>query len=494
MKKSIGKNYIYNVIYQMFILLVPLITTPYISRVLSVEGIGIYSFTYSIATFFSLLAELGSFAYARREIAYCQDNKEKRSTIFWETFILRIITTTVCLVLYFIYIINSKYFIIGLIQMIYIIATVFDITWFFQGMEDFGKIVIRNSAVKIIGMIFIFAFVKSENDLIIYILGLAIIYLIGNIVTWSNISKYVQKIHFKNLNPLRHLKGTINLFIPNMASQVYLLLDKTMLGFLTIDNIENGYYEQAQKIIKMTWTFLTTFSAVMSPRIAYLYMKNNKDDLNNYMRKSFNIMWLLSSVLGFGIVSVANNVVPWFLGNEYSKVITLLTIFSFILFPIGIASVTGTQYLVTLKKHRIYTLSIVIGAIFNFTMNCYLIPRYYSIGAAISSVLAEILIVIIQIIYIVYYIKEIKMKDIFSYAWQYILAGLIMFMCLKVISLSMSSNIYNSILLILIGGIIYFIILVILKNKIVLEEINKIKKFLIKIKNKYYNKKYKDVE
>lgn len=485
MKKSIGKNYIYNMIYQILILLVPLLTTPYTSRVLSVEGIGVYSFTYSIVTFFVLLAELGSVAYARREIAYCQDDKEKRSIIFWETLILRIITTLVCMIVYFIYVINSKYIVIGLVQMIYIIAVVFDITWFYQGMENFGTVVLRNSEIKIIGMLFIFIFVKDENDLLLYIFGLALITLIGNLITWVNISKYIKRVPFKELNPLKHFKSTINLFIPNIAAQVYLLLDKTMLGFLTIDSVENGYYEQTQKIIKMSWTFLTTFSAVMAPRMAYIYMKKDKEALNEYMCKSFNIIWLISSVLAFGIIGVSDNVIPWFLGDEYSKVIILLKIFAFVLFPIGLNSVTGTQYLVTLKKHRIYTISIVTGAILNFIMNCYLIPKYYSVGAAISSVIAEVVIAIIQIIYIVYYMKDIKMKDIFSSSWKCILSGVIMLLELKIISHAMNSTIYNSIVLIVLGGLTYFLMLIVLRDKMILEWIYKIKKYLVDMKNKY---------
>ena len=482
MKKSIGRNYIYNIIYQILTLLIPLITTPYITRVLSVEGIGIYSFTYSIAYFFSIFAELGTVVYARREIAFCQDDKKKRSVLFWEIFIFRIFTTFICTVGYFIYIINSNEEIIGLIQSVYILAVVFDVTWFFQGMEDFKAVVIRNSIVKIIVMIFIFLFVKSEKDLVLYITGLALLPLVGNVATIPVLKKYICKVKIKELKPFRHFKATMALFIPNIASQVYLLLDKTMLGFMTTDNIENGYYEQAQKIIKMAWTFLTTLSAVMAPRIAYTYIKNDKDALKKYMRKSFSMMWLLASGLGFGIISVAPNVVPWFLGDEYNKVITLLTIFAFILFPIGIASVTGTQYLVILKKHKIYTLSIVAGAVLNFIMNYYLIPKYYSIGAAISSVAAEIIIVIIQIVYIVYNIREIKLKDIFYNSWQYILSGFIMFLCLKAISISMEANIYNSMLLILTGGIIYFLVLIILKNELILEGVNKIK-FIKKLKD-----------
>ena len=488
-QKSLKKNYIYNIIYQIFTFVIPLITTPYVTRVLSVEGIGLYSFTYSIAYFFSIFAELGTVVYARREIAFCQDDKKKRSVVFWEIFIFRIFTTCMCMIAYFVYIINSNEVTIGLIQSIYILAVIFDVTWFFQGMEDFKAVVIRNSIVKIIIMIFIFIFVKSENELVLYITGLALLPLIGNIVTIPILKKYICRVKIKEIKPFRHFKATIALFIPNIASQVYLLLDKTMLGFMTTDNIENGYYEQAQKIIKMAWTFLTTLSAVMAPRIAYTYIKNDKEALKGYMRKSFNMMWLLASVLGFGIISVAPNVVPWFLGDEYNKVIILLTIFAFILFPIGIASVTGTQYLVILKKHKIYTISIVTGAILNFIMNYYLIQRYYSLGAAISSVAAEFIIVIIQIVYIVYNIKEIKLKDIFSNSWQYILSGLVMFLCLKIISISMKSNIYNSMLLILIGGIIYFLILIILKNELVLDGINKMKELLSKIKDKIHVRK-----
>lgn len=483
MKKSISKNYIYNLIYQILILLVPLITTPYISRVLSVEGIGTYSFTYSIAYFFSLLAELGSIAYARREIAYCQDDSYRRSVIFWEILILRIITTIITSIVYIIYISNSNFFIIGIVQIMYIFSIVFDITWFFQGMEDFKTVVIRNSVVKIFTMFCIFMFVKAENDLIIYILVLAILPFIGNIATWIGLKKYIVRIPIKELKPLRHLKGTIALFIPNIASQVYLLLDKTMLGFFTIDNIENGYYEQAQKIIKICWTFLTTFSLVMSPRIAYVYGKRDREKIKEYMQVSFNIVWLLASALSFGIISIVNNVVPWFFGDSYYKVIDLLIIFSFILYPIGITSVIGTQYLITTKKQKIYTGSIIVGAILNIIMNYFLIPRYYAVGAAISSVAAEIIIAIIQIFYIVYYDKVITIKDIFEPSWQYILAGSIMLMILRKIDSFLHPNILNTVILILIGGIIFFIILILLKNKLVLEAFKVIKGKLVKNNN-----------
>lgn len=477
MKQSVSKNYIYNIIYQILTLIVPLITTPYVSRIFSVNNIGIYSYTYSIVSFFVILAELGSAVYARREIAYCQDNREKRSIVFWEIFIFRTLTTIFCIVLYLIYAINTDSIKIAVIQMIYIIAVMFDVTWFFQGMEDFKTVVTRNSIIKILTTVFIFVFVNTDNDFLIYILGLALLPLLGNIVTWTSLIKYIKKVSLKKLKPFRHFKGTFGLFIPTIAAQVYLLLDKTMLGFFSEDNVENAYYEQAQKIIRICWTFLTTFAAVMAPRIAFVYKKNDKENMNKYLRYSFGFVWFLSSALCFGIISISNNLVPWFLGDAYDKVVILLAIFSFILFPIGISSLTGTAYLITIKKQRIYTFSILVGAIFNFALNLILIPKCYSIGAAISSVIAEYIIVIIQIVYICHFLKTIKVRDIFSGAWQYLISGIVMYFIVKIISKFLNAKILNTFILIIIGSIAYFLLLYLLRNALLIDVLNKVKNY-----------------
>lgn len=474
-KKSVGKNYIYNIIYQIFTLLIPLITTPYVAKILSVDGIGLYSFTYSIAYFFAIISELGTVAYARREIAFCQDDIKQRSKIFWEILIFRIFTVTISMLGYLIYIINSNQVIIGMVQSLYILAVIFDVTWFFQGMEDFKTVVIRNSIIKIIVMLSIFIFVKSQNDLLIYIIILALVPLIGNLVTIPILKKYICKVKIKELHPFYHFKPTMALFIPNIAAQVYLLLDKTMLGFMTVDNIENGYYEQAQKIIKMSWTFLTTFSTVLAPRIAYHYGKKNIIKMKEYLKKSFKFVWFLSSALAFGIIGISSNLIPWFLGNNYNKVITLLNIFAIILFPIGINSVTGTQYLITLKKHKIYTFSIIIGAILNLIMNYILIPKYYSVGAAIASVTAEFIIAIIQVIYVVKKLDDIKLKNIFSCSYRYLLSGFLMLIILNTISKNIAPSILNSFILIIIGAFSYLLILIFFKDEFVLTGIKKIK-------------------
>lgn len=483
-KKSIGKNYIYNIIYEVLTVLVPLVTTPYISRVLGAEKIGIYSYTNSIVTFFALFAALGTTVYARREIAYYQDDEKQRSATFWEVLIFRIGMTAVCLILYLVYAFSHKYVEIALVQSFYVIAVACDVSWVFQGMEDFGTVVLRNSLVKIVNIFFIFIFVRTENDLIMYVFGLSFLPILASIVTWIGVPRYVRMTRITELHPLRHFKGAMALFIPTIASQVYLVLDKTMIGAFASTSIENGYYEQAQKVIRICWTFVTTFATVMSPRVAYAYAQKNRDLMKQYMRDSFRFVWFIASPIAFGILGVATNLVPWFFGYGYDKVSSLLLIFSIIVFPIGISSVTGSQYLVSIQKQTTYTASILAGACINFGLNLFLIPRLFSVGAAIASVIAEIVIAVVQVVYLVCVLKDIKMRDVFNSAWRYFLSGAVMCGIVTVESHCMKPIWTSTAILVLTGASVYSIMLILLKDDIIANIIEKIKYTVCKKRHK----------
>ena len=202
MKSSIKKNYFYNASYQIFALLVPLVTTPYISRVLGAEGIGTYSYTYSMLRYFWLLSVLGAATFGARSIGINQEDKEKRSYCFWNLFSLKIILSITFIGLYLLYvsfIAESK--LIALIQGINLIAVLFDITWFFQGMEDFKKVTIKNFLIKILNIIYIFVFIKDRDDLFLYVFGLAFFLLLGNLSLWISLPKYISKISIRKLSP-----------------------------------------------------------------------------------------------------------------------------------------------------------------------------------------------------------------------------------------------------------------------------------------------------
>ena len=291
-KQSIVKNYLYNLTYQILTLILPLITTPYVSRVLGAEGIGIYSYTYSIVSYFLLFGQLGIALYGKREIAYVQENKEKRKQVFIELIIFRIITLAVAIIIYCAFFINSdvygNYYKIWLIELI---AVIFDISWFFQGMEDFKRTVTRNILVRIASITLIFLLVKNPNDLEKYLMIYAVADLIGNLLLWLYLPKYFKGVKVKNINVFKHLSAIVLLFIPQIANQIYNMLDKTMIGNILEDKTEVGYYEQGQKVIRILLTIVTSLGIVMIPRMASTFASGELKKINEYMKRSFNYIW-----------------------------------------------------------------------------------------------------------------------------------------------------------------------------------------------------------
>lgn len=474
MKKSISKNYMFNLIYQVLNIIIPLVTMPYVSRVLGAEGIGVYSYTYSIITYFTLFAALGTVTYAQREIAYIQNDKEKYTKAFWEIFILRAVACIIASLGYIIVILNSKNVVITLVQGLYLLGIFSDISWFFQGLEEFAKIVIRNIIMKILNLVFIFVFVKNENDLVLYILGMALFPVIANFTLWMYLPKYLTKVCFRILRPFRHLKETMQLFIPTMAIQIYTIMDKTMIGLFTSDNSQNGYYEQAIGMVRLCLLIITSLGTVMAPRIANTFAQGEHEKIREYMQNTYKFVWLLGMPMLLGLIAIADLFVPWFFGPGYDEVIVLIQICSGLIIATGLNDVTGIQYLVPTKKQNVFTVTVCIGAATNFCFNIVFIPILYAKGAAIASVLAESVIAIAQFIYIIYIQKKYCWKDIFGKCWKNVLSAFIMFVSICGIKYYMKPNIVCTMLSILFGGIVYLVLLRLMKDEMLLMFIYKV--------------------
>lgn len=480
-KKSIMKNYIYNTVYQLLTLILPLVTTPYVSRVLGAENIGIYSYTISISTYFILFGSLGIALYGQRQIAYEQGKKKKLSRTFWEIVLLRFVTMIISItIFYFLFVNGNQYQIYYKILLLELLANCFDISWFFQGMEDFKRTVTRNTIIKIISVISILVFVKKEEDLPVYFLIYSLSTLIGNMSLWLYLPQYLKKVKIKQLNPFIHLKSTILLFIPQIAIQVYTVLDKTMIGVIIPDKTEVGYYEQSQKIIKMLLTVITSLGTVMLPRIANSFANGEKNKIKEYITKSFNMVFFLSFPMILGIISISDIFVPIFFGQGYEKVALLMKIISPILLFIGLSNVTGTQYLLSMKRQKEFTISVIAGAVTNFIMNMLLIQKLGAIGASIGTVIAELTVTSIQIYFLR---KEINFKSIFINSINYFIASVIMFIICLILSKLVDSETILLILKIGIGAFSYVIMLIILKDRMVFDLINK---FINRLKGKKY--------
>lgn len=478
-KKSLIKNYIYNLTYQILVLIIPLITTPYLSRVLGAENIGIYSYTLSIATYFVLFGSLGVAMYGQREIAYVQEKEYERSKVFWEILIMRFITMGISLLIFYItFASKGQYEIYYKILILELVANILDISWFFQGLEEFKKTVTRNMIVKIISVISIFLFVKNADDLIIYFIIYVLSNLLGNLSLWFYLPKYIKKISLKELNVIKHIKPTISLFIPQIAVQVYTVLDKTMIGYILNDMTEVGNYEQSQKIIKVALTIVTSLGTVVAPRIANTIANNKKEEVEKYLANSFQFVWFLGIPITFGIMAISNKFVPWFLGEGFEKSKILLIVGAPLIMAIGLNNVSGMQYLIPTKQQNIFTKSVIIGAIINFGINSIFIPIFKSTGAIVASVIAETTILIVQLIYIR---KEIPLSIVYKNCPKYIVSGLIMFGITVLAGNFLKASLVTTIIQIIIGAISYFLTLIILKDKLIYEILAK---YMNKIKEK----------
>ncbi len=471
-KKSIVKNYIYNLIYQMLTIVLPLVTTPYLSRVLGAGPIGIYGYTLSIITYFILFGSLGIAMYGQREIAYVQDKKEEQSKTFWEIVIFRVITMTVALIIFYLtFCLKGEYSLYYKILILELVANAIDISWYFQGVEDFGKTVVRNIIVKSLSLVCIFIFIKSPEDLWKYFLIYTLANLLGNLTMWMYIPKILPKIRLKELNLTKHIKPTLALFVPQIATQIYVVLDKTMVGNITGNMSEVGYYEQAQKIVKALMLVVTALGTVMSSRIANTYALKKDNEIKKYLEKSFNAVWFLGIPITLGLIAITPKMVPWFYGDGFNSVIPLLIATSPIILIIGLSNVTGSQYLIQVGNQRVFTISVTTGAVVNVIFNFILINMLGTIGAVISSNLAEISVLVVQL----YYLREkIKIKNIFKNSWKYIISGIIMSIVVYAISIKMNTSCINTLIQICIGGILYFILLIIFKEQFINEIINKI--------------------
>ena len=499
-KKSITKNYIYNMVYQVLILVLPLVTTPYLSRVLGAEGIGIYSYTYAIVTYFILFGSLGVAMYGQREIAYAQENVEERKRVFIEIVLFRFVTIFVSSIIYYFFFIRGEaYQIYYQILLLELIAAAFDISWFFQGMEEFKRTVTRNVLVRVCSVSAVFLFVKNKEDLALFTLIYSIGDLLGNLSLWLYLPKYIKGVKVKSINTFRHIWPIILLFIPQVANQIYKILDTTMIGNLVQDKAETGYYEQGQKVIRLLLTVVTSLGVVMVPRMASTFASGDKKQIQSYLKMSFRFVFFLAFPIMFGITSISEAFVPVFFGAGYDKVIILINVISPILLLMGVANVLGTQYLLPTKRQKEYTISVAIGVVFNFIANYILITKYASIGASIATVLSELLVVTIQYQYMK---KEVPFKELIGLAWKYLVAGLLMFaVCFGIrfvlniesvmlIQENMSElikmdrdyfiNVLSIIVQMIFGALTYFITLILLKDDYVFKFIDKIKSRIFK--------------
>jgi O-antigen/teichoic acid export membrane protein len=477
-KNKLIKNYLYNTIYQVLVLIAPLITAPYVSRILGATGIGIYSYSQSIATYFVLVGAVGTTLYGQREIAFVQNDPKRRTEVFWEIELFRIAAVLLCTMIYVLFFCSSgEYVAVYRVLFLEVLATAFDISWFFMGMENFQITVIRNTIIKLVGIVLVFILVKSPTDVPLYAACITFPILIGNVSLWFSLNKYLvsSDIPFKRIiNRIkRHIKPIMLLFIPQVATEVYLVLDKTMIGLLGSDIEQVGYYTQAQKIVKIVLRVVTSLGTVMLPAMASAFSRGEIEKIQKNVKLALQFTFMLSFALAFGLSAIASRFVPIFFGKGYDEVVPLIIVIAPILVIIGTSNVLGKQYLLPTMRQGAYTASVVVGAVVNFILNIILIPHYDALGASVATVAAEFAVTGVQCWCAR---KQLPLVKLMLPMVKYFIMSCIMFVIVNMIGDIVGKGIFSICIMVFTGVAVYLLELVLTKDELVKLGLNQVRK------------------
>lgn len=460
--------------YQVFILLLPILTIPYVSRVLGPTGIGINAFTNSIVQYFVLFGTLGMTMYGNREVAYQRDQPEGLSNLFWELSVLRFVTTTIATMVYLAFIfLSGEYQLFYLIQGLFLIANAVDISWFFQGLEEFRITVLRNTLVKIVSLVLIFVLIRTKDDLWLYILILSGSQVLGNLTLFPYLRRYISRPHWSNLTLKRHFRPTLEMFVPQIATQVYLQLNKTMLGAL-IGVQASGFYDNSDKIVKIILAVVTATGTVLLPHSAHSYSQGRYDIIETSLDRSMHFILLLAFPLATGLAGVAPLFTHIFFGKGFSPVSDLLIIESIVIVLVGISNAVGVQYLLPTNQLKTFTTSVIFGALVNIFLNLPLILLFQSDGAMVATVLSELLVTVYQLIKVK---QQIDVFKLFREVWKYAFSAFAMGILVRIFTMILPiQSIALLLLAVLWGGVVYFLILGLLRPHELMQMIHVLRK------------------
>lgn len=453
---SMKKNFIYQTLYQILATALPIITSPYISRVLGAEQLGVYTYIATIANYFTIVAGLGIGSQGTRSIASNRGNPEQKSRIYSQIRVLQCVIACIVSIVYTGFVITTvtENHLIYWIQLIWLINCAFDVCWFYNGVEEFKITVSRNILIKLLTIIGIFTFVHSKDDVWIYAIILSGGTLASNLILWIKTKEYIKYVSVSPKSILSQLKPSLLLFIPYVAMTLYHQMDKTMLGAFGLYT-ELGYYTNADKIINIMIGIISGFGSVSLPRIAALLSEKNMIEYKKIVSKSFSLVIFLCAALAFGIASIADEFSPIFFGEEFADCGPLIKVLSMVIFFKALATVVRNQYLMPLKKDLEYIVSVFLGVVINFGLNIAFIQLFGAMGAAIATLITEIIVCVIQMISMNKYIRIFRY---FRNSLIYVALGILMFVCVRGISWIGFLNKYLELCVeIFVGAIVYLL-------------------------------------
>lgn len=470
--KSLKKNAILNVIKTACTIFFPLITFPYISRILLPEGIGKVNFANSIVSYFGIISSLGISSYATREASKVRDNKLELSKFVKEILILNICSSALAYTLLFISLIFipkfTEYRILICICSSTLLLSTLGIDWFYSALEEFKYITIRSITFQIISLILLFSLVHNKEDYLKYA-AISVISSAGsNILNLIHSRHYINIFNKSKISILKHIKPILILFVSSIAINIFTSLDTSMLGFLS-DNAQVGYYSAASKIIRMIRDLFPAVFTVLFARLSFYVSNDDTSSLEDLTTKTLNLIFFFSLPMFTGINILMPSIVNLLCGKEFLSSITTARILSLLLIISSYSGFLGGQLLIALNKEKIYMWCMITASLTDVALNYIFIPLYGANGAAFATIITEIFIFFLYTFLLRSLLVHINIK---KNLFQYLLSTIIMTLLVLLLNGLIKNDICKIIICSISGFFIYIILLYLIKNSFILQIFN----------------------
>lgn len=393
MDKKLRGNLSLNILYNLLSVIVPFITAPYLGRVLGVTSVGEYTYVFSIASYFVMFGLLGISNYGTRSIAQVRDNREVRSRVFWETYSMQFMTGATAFVFFLLYIIILGIHgrMLFLIMMPFVASSFLEVGWYCSGMEQFGRIVLRNALIKVLNLVLILALVRTPEHLTRYCVIMSICYFLSSIVLWPSILHEVTPCRMMFSLSKERFRSNLLLFVPILATSLYQVMDKIMIGALS-NKDQLAFYEYADKIINIPTLVWGAMGAVMLSRISNLSGKGDLERAEGLLSESMDLTILIASFFCALVGSTSDELIRVYYGASFAPSAPILLLLLPVVFFAGWNQVLRMQYVIPKDLNRIYIVSTFLGAGVNLSLNLLLIKKYGAYGATAGTVAAYFVI------------------------------------------------------------------------------------------------------
>ena len=476
-KPGLKTNFLFNIGYQLLAIILPLITTPYIARVFGASNVGIFSKTQAFAHYFLLFSMLGVSNYGNRSIARVHHDRKEMSKVFWEIYAFQAFMACICITLYICYclFIPTDNKVIRLLQGVYVLSGLFDINWCCFGMEKFKLTTIRSSIVKIVSAILVFVFVKTPDDLGLYTVFIGAGCLLSGMAVWPFVLRHVDFVKPTLAGIKKHIKPNLILFWPVVAVSIYNIMDKVMLGWMSVDE-EVGFYTYAERIVTIPTTLILALDNVVMPRMSNLFANEKDSEHINFLMDSVMMFAMfMAGAMAFGAAGISDVFATWFYGEGFARCGFFILLLSPVIIFKGWAGALRTQFIIPTGRDKIYVLSLTAGAVINVILNALLIPSLNGIGAIIGTLGAEFAVCFIQFFCCR---KDINLKEYLINGFSFCICGAIMFAVIEALSHVSSHAVVTMALQIVVGGLLYvllasFYMIKIIKKPVLVNEVLK---------------------